>query len=122
VDAIITKLNAGVEVQKEISPEYKDNKKYDIRVYYAKGVGELAGEIRDFLLSSGYKSSMAYTDFAELTSPPSSGSAQLVFTSASSGLVTTLRTKLRQKFPQLKKIDDRIVDNLNSGDVQVHLF
>src|SRR6266550_8168119 len=36
VDAIITKLNAGVEVQKEISPEYKDNKKYDIRVYYAK--------------------------------------------------------------------------------------
>jgi hypothetical protein len=122
VDAIITKLNAGVEVQKEISPEYKDNKKYDIRVYYAKGVGELAGEVRDFLLNSGYKSSMAYTDFAELASPPSSGSAQLVFTTASSGLVTTLRTKLKQKFPQLKKIDDRIVDNMNSGDVQVHLF
>src|SRR6266516_982908 len=85
-------------------------------------VGELAGEVRDFLLNSGYKSSMAYTDFAELASPPSSGSAQLVFTTASSGLVTTLRTKLKQKFPQLKRIDDRIVDNLNTGDVQVHLF
>jgi hypothetical protein len=123
VDAIITKLNAGGEVQKEISPEYKENKKYDVRVYYAKGVGELAGEVRDFLLSSGYKSSMAYTDFAELaSSPPPPGSAQLVFTSASSGLVTTLRNKLKQKFPQLKKIDDRIIDNLNSGDIQVHLF
>src|SRR5262249_55386470 len=107
---------------KEISPEYKENKKYDVRVYYARGVGDLAGEVRDFLLGSGYKSSMAYTDFAELASPPPSGSAQIVFTSASSGLVTALRTKLKQKFPQLKKIDDRFVDNLNSGDIQVHLF
>jgi hypothetical protein len=121
LDAILKKLNATAEVA--VDPNYQSNKEKEVLVYYTASAAAQATLIRSFLLDSGYKSSSTYTDFAELSLPlPNAGSLRLVYTQANANLANAVRSDLRKKFPNLKDIGDRVVEKMNSGQVQVQLF
>lgn len=121
LDAILKKLNATADVAAPIN--YQSNKDKEVLVYYTATAAAQAAKIRSFLLDSGYKSSATYTDFAEAMPPlPAPGSLRLVYTAAETSLANTIRADMRKKFPELKEIGDRVVDKMNSGQVQVQLF
>jgi hypothetical protein len=121
LDSIIKKINAPVDVVAD--PSYQTNKAKEVLVYYDDPAAAQATTIRSFLLDSGYKSSSTYTDFAELTTPlPGPGSIRLVYTNANVDLANTVRGALRKKFPTLKEIGDKVVERMNSGQLQIQLF
>jgi hypothetical protein len=121
LDAIIKKINAPVDTAAD--PTYQTNKAKEVLVYYAEPAAAQAAAIRSFLLDSGYKSSSTYTNFTELSVPlPGPGSVRLVYTNANTDLANTVRAALRKKFPNLKEIGDKVVNQMNSGQLQIQLF
>lgn len=123
VDTIITALSATETVTTQITPQYQENKTNEVLVYFVVTARMQAGQIRDYLLNSGYKSAATLTDFSELSPPlPPVGSVRLVYTAAMTDLANKLRAQLHQKFPQLNQLNDDIATKLNSGDVQLQLF
>jgi hypothetical protein len=102
--------------------DYLANKKYSVLVYYRTGLADEATEIREYLLHHGFKSSAIYTNFDELgSSAGQEGTVRVVFTKYSAAKVTELKAK--QKFRKvMKKVGDKIVDRMNTGDIQILLF
>jgi hypothetical protein len=123
LDLVIKKMNAGSDVPVVLNADYQRNKASEVLVFFSDTARDQAGTIRSYLLDSGYKSSSTYTDFAELVPPlPSPGSVRLVYPNSSVNLANDVRAALRTRFPALKEIGDKVVDKLNSGDLQVQLF
>jgi hypothetical protein len=125
MDTIISKLNATADIQAQITPAYKQNSLNQILVYYATSAQAEANKIRDFLLDSGYRSSASFTDYQELSLPlPTPGTVRVVHTDSSGSvdLANLIRSKLQQKFPELRQITDQKVSKLSSGDIQIQLF
>ena len=123
LDSIIKKINATAEVSTVIDPTYQTNKAREVLVYFSETAAIQAEKVRTVLLSSGYKASATLTNFDELSTPlPASGSIRLVYTNANTDLANAVRAGLRAKFPQLKELVDKVVDKMNSGQVQVQLF
>jgi hypothetical protein len=120
IDGIVEKLNATATPQvREIqAPQYQANKSYQVSVFYLDDSIQ-ANKIRDFLLNSGYRSSVAYTDYSG--TPPAPNSIRLLVTKdAPKNFTDDLQAKLTQKFPNLS-IQLKPVDRLNSGDAQIQL-
>jgi hypothetical protein len=122
LDIIIKKINANPEAQSTLNTEYKDNKLYQVLVFYgSESNASEANKVRDFLLDLGYRSSATYTDFSG-GSMPNENTIRLVFTKETLPiLISTLKTKLKQKFPT-KVIQEKSIEKMNSGDVQVQLL
>lgn len=123
IDSVVDKLNVTPEVKAQVAGDYQKNNSTEVLVYFAKAKQSDASKIRDYLLSLGYKSSAAFTDFSELSPPlPPQGSIRLVATSGNVGLANSIQAKLHLKFPLLKQNPIQEIPKLNAGDVQVELF
>ena len=123
VNTIVDKLNAKQEVEATITSDYQKNGSSEVLVYFAAAEQSQASKIRDYLLSLGYKSSAAFTDFSELSPPlPPAGTIRLVATSDLVDLANSIQTKLHDKFPSLKLLPIQQLSKLNAGDIQVELF
>jgi hypothetical protein len=123
LDAINAKLGISADASVAADPNYQKNKASEVLVFYAATAATQAASIRSYLLDLGYKSSSIYTDFSELgTDLPPSGSIRLVHTDATADIANAVRAELRAKFPALKEIGDKVLDKMNSGQVQVELF
>ncbi|WP_028857480.1 hypothetical protein [Psychrilyobacter atlanticus] len=122
IGGIASKTSVDISSSKQKILNFEANSEYTVLVFYTLSQKVIANDLKESLLSEGYRSSSTATDFSELSKVYSSGTISINYTNRGTNVVEKIEEMLTKKGLSGSFKIQKSITPLRRGDVQILIF